>query len=188
MLAFIIRRIVWTIPVLLLVILMTFAMMKLIKGNPFQVTDRAGSRVDPAEPRPEVPPRQAVVAAVPLLRSRHGPPRPRAVARAAQPGRQRRHQGALPDLDQARPDGDGLRDHRRDPARGVRRPEAEHGPRLHGDGHREPRLRVTELPRRDPAHLLLLVAAQGLHRVTDERLERPELVGPARDRPRASTR
>ena len=30
----------WTIPVLLLVILMTFAMMKLIKGNPFQVTDR----------------------------------------------------------------------------------------------------------------------------------------------------
>ena len=40
MLAFIIRRIVWTIPVLLLVILMTFAMMKLIKGNPFQVTDR----------------------------------------------------------------------------------------------------------------------------------------------------
>jgi oligopeptide transport system permease protein len=40
MLAFIIRRIVWTIPVLLLVILMTFMMMKLIKGNPFQVTDR----------------------------------------------------------------------------------------------------------------------------------------------------
>ena len=40
MLAFIIRRIVWTIPVLLLVILMTFIMMKLIKGNPFQVTDR----------------------------------------------------------------------------------------------------------------------------------------------------
>jgi oligopeptide transport system permease protein len=40
MLAFIIRRSVWTIPVLLLVILMTFMMMKLIKGNPFQVTDR----------------------------------------------------------------------------------------------------------------------------------------------------
>ncbi len=40
MLAFIIRRIVWTIPVLLLVILMTFGMMKLIKGNPFQVTER----------------------------------------------------------------------------------------------------------------------------------------------------
>jgi len=40
MLGFIIRRIVWTIPVLLLVILMTFLMMKLIKGNPFQVTDR----------------------------------------------------------------------------------------------------------------------------------------------------
>ena len=40
MLAFIIRRIVWTIPVILLVILMTFMMMRLIKGNPFQVTDR----------------------------------------------------------------------------------------------------------------------------------------------------
>lgn len=40
MLAFIIRRILWTIPVLLLVILMTFLMMKLIKGNPFQVTER----------------------------------------------------------------------------------------------------------------------------------------------------
>ncbi|HET8741413.1 MAG TPA: ABC transporter permease [Gaiella sp.] len=40
MLAFIIRRIFWTIPVLLLVILMTFLLMKLIKGNPFQVTER----------------------------------------------------------------------------------------------------------------------------------------------------
>lgn len=40
MLAFIIRRIVWSIPVILLVILMTFLLMKLIKGNPFQVTDR----------------------------------------------------------------------------------------------------------------------------------------------------
>lgn len=40
MLAFIIRRIVWTIPVILLVILMTFLLMKLIKGNPFQVTER----------------------------------------------------------------------------------------------------------------------------------------------------
>jgi oligopeptide transport system permease protein len=40
MLAFIIRRIVWSIPVILLVILMTFLLMKLIAGNPFQVTDR----------------------------------------------------------------------------------------------------------------------------------------------------
>src|SRR5574338_434690 len=40
MLAFIIRRIFWTIPVLLLVILMTFLLMKLIKGNPCQVTER----------------------------------------------------------------------------------------------------------------------------------------------------
>ena len=41
MLKFIIRRIAWTIPVILLVILMTFTMMKMIKGNPFRTTDRA---------------------------------------------------------------------------------------------------------------------------------------------------
>ena len=41
MLKFIIRRIAWTIPVILLVILMTFGMMKAIKGNPFRTTDRA---------------------------------------------------------------------------------------------------------------------------------------------------
>lgn len=40
MLKFIVRRVLWTVPVLLLVILMTFLMMKLIKGNPFQVTER----------------------------------------------------------------------------------------------------------------------------------------------------
>jgi len=40
MLKFIVRRIVWTIPVILLVILMMFFMMRLIKGNPFQVTER----------------------------------------------------------------------------------------------------------------------------------------------------
>ncbi|HEU5476525.1 MAG TPA: ABC transporter permease [Gaiellaceae bacterium] len=37
---FIVRRIVWTIPVILLVILMTFGMMKAIKGNPFRHTER----------------------------------------------------------------------------------------------------------------------------------------------------
>jgi oligopeptide transport system permease protein len=41
MLKFIIRRALWTIPVVLLVILMTFVMMRQIKGNPFQVTERA---------------------------------------------------------------------------------------------------------------------------------------------------
>jgi ABC-type dipeptide/oligopeptide/nickel transport system permease component len=41
MLKFIIRRIAWTIPVILLVILMTFGMMKMIKGNPFRTTERA---------------------------------------------------------------------------------------------------------------------------------------------------
>lgn len=37
---FIVRRIVWTIPVILLVILMTFGLMKAIKGNPFRHTER----------------------------------------------------------------------------------------------------------------------------------------------------
>lgn len=41
MLKFVIRRIAWTIPVILLVILMTFVMMKSIKGNPFQRTERS---------------------------------------------------------------------------------------------------------------------------------------------------
>jgi oligopeptide transport system permease protein len=40
MAAFIIRRIVWTIPVILLVILMIFVMMRQIEGNPFQKTNR----------------------------------------------------------------------------------------------------------------------------------------------------
>jgi ABC-type dipeptide/oligopeptide/nickel transport system permease component len=38
---FVIRRVLWTIPVLLLVILFTFLMMKQIKGNPFRRTERA---------------------------------------------------------------------------------------------------------------------------------------------------
>ena len=41
MLKFIVRRVAWTIPVILLVIFMTFVMMRQIKGNPFQVTERA---------------------------------------------------------------------------------------------------------------------------------------------------
>jgi oligopeptide transport system permease protein len=41
MAAFIIRRVVWTIPVILLVILMTFLLMKNIGGNPFRKTERA---------------------------------------------------------------------------------------------------------------------------------------------------
>ena len=41
MLAFIVRRVVWTIPVILLVIFMTFMMMRQIKGNPFRTTERA---------------------------------------------------------------------------------------------------------------------------------------------------
>jgi oligopeptide transport system permease protein len=40
MLKFIIRRILWTIPVILLVIFIAFFMMRQIKGNPFRTTDR----------------------------------------------------------------------------------------------------------------------------------------------------
>jgi oligopeptide transport system permease protein len=38
---FILRRVIWTIPVILLVILMIFVMMRQIEGNPFRRTERA---------------------------------------------------------------------------------------------------------------------------------------------------
>jgi oligopeptide transport system permease protein len=38
---FVLRRLIWTIPVILLVILLTFTMMKQIGGNPFRHTERA---------------------------------------------------------------------------------------------------------------------------------------------------
>src|SRR5688572_17547943 len=41
MTTFIIRRVFWTIPVILLVILMTFLLMKQIGGNPFRKTERS---------------------------------------------------------------------------------------------------------------------------------------------------
>ena len=41
MTAFVIRRLLWTIPVIFLVILMTFVMMRQIGGNPFRTTERA---------------------------------------------------------------------------------------------------------------------------------------------------
>jgi ABC-type dipeptide/oligopeptide/nickel transport system permease component len=40
MTTFIIRRVIWTIPVILLVIFMVFVMMRQIGGNPFRVTER----------------------------------------------------------------------------------------------------------------------------------------------------
>jgi ABC-type dipeptide/oligopeptide/nickel transport system permease component len=41
MAAYIVRRVVWTVPVVLLVILMTFVLMRQIQGNPFRKTERA---------------------------------------------------------------------------------------------------------------------------------------------------
>ena len=40
MTAFVLRRILWTIPVVILVILLTFLMMRAIPGNPFRRSDR----------------------------------------------------------------------------------------------------------------------------------------------------
>src|SRR5918992_5264765 len=41
MTAFVIRRVVWTIPVILLVIFLTFVLMRQIEGNPFRTSERA---------------------------------------------------------------------------------------------------------------------------------------------------
>ena len=41
MLKFVVRRMLWTIPVILLVILFTFLLVRQIKGNPFRKTERA---------------------------------------------------------------------------------------------------------------------------------------------------
>ena len=54
MLKFIVRRIFWTIPVLLVVIFLTFMMMRQIEET--RSGRRSGrARVDPAEPRAQVP-------------------------------------------------------------------------------------------------------------------------------------
>jgi oligopeptide transport system permease protein len=39
--AFILRRLVWTVPVILLVVLLTFVLMRQIEGNPFRTSERA---------------------------------------------------------------------------------------------------------------------------------------------------
>ena len=121
MLKFIVRRVVWTIPVILLVVLMTFLMMRQIKGNPFRTTERAVPGVDSAEPGAEVPPRPALVHAVRLLREGRRHVRPRPVARPAESERERRDQGALPGFDEAGPVRDDLGDRARDPARASSR-------------------------------------------------------------------
>ena len=41
MLKFVVRRVLWTIPIILLVIFMTFLMMRAIKGSPFRKSERA---------------------------------------------------------------------------------------------------------------------------------------------------
>ena len=41
MLKFVVRRVLWTIPIILLVIFMTFWMMRAIKGSPFRKSEKA---------------------------------------------------------------------------------------------------------------------------------------------------
>ena len=48
MLKFVVRRAVWTIPVILLVIFFTFVMMRQIKGNPVPGHGARGASLDPA--------------------------------------------------------------------------------------------------------------------------------------------
>ena len=58
MLKFIVRRIFWTIPVLLVVIFLTFMMMRQIGGNPFRQSERAVPAAVQREPRAEVQSRE----------------------------------------------------------------------------------------------------------------------------------
>ena len=67
MLKFIVRRLFWTIPVLLVVIFLTFMMMRQIGGNPFRQSERAVPRRCSGT-WSEVQRRQALVSAVPVLR------------------------------------------------------------------------------------------------------------------------
>ena len=115
---FIIRRLFWTIPVILLVILMTFVMMRQIKGNPFRTSERA----IPAEIQANLERKFGLddpwYDAVRELRQGRRHLRPRPVARAAQPGRERHRRNALPGLAGARRARLPVRDRLRHPAGG----------------------------------------------------------------------
>ena len=146
MVKFIIRRLLWTIPVILLVVLLTFTMMRQIKGNPFQVTERAV----PASIQRNLDRKyhlnkpwytQYAYYVEGVFRFDLGP--------------------SLVQRNQTV--NDIIKEHfpvslklgclamlwavaDRNPARGDRGPEAEHDHRLRDDGVREPRLRDPELP------------------------------------------
>src|SRR3954468_17822803 len=185
MLKFVVRRLLWTIPIILLVIFMTFLMMKAIKGSPFRRSERA------------VPP--AVMA---NLNRKFGLDKPwyqqyfTYVEDVAKfdlgPSLVLRNQdvngivkehfpvsaelGGLPMLLRViggRP--------RRDPPPPPRDPPG----RLPAHALREPRLRHTDVPRLDALHLLLRRAAR---LVPDERLGHAGIQGPTcrRAEPRAA--
>ena len=154
-------------------------------GEPVPALGARGLPGDAGEPRAEVQPRQALVRPVRALREGRGDVRPRAVARPAQPERERHREGALPEVARARVPGDAVRDRLRDPAGGDRGVTPEHGLRLRGDVLLERRVRGPELPDRDAPHLLLR-AQVGRHlRPADERVDGLAVEDPARDRPRA---
>src|SRR5216117_3872762 len=186
MLKFIVRRALWTIPVILLVVLMTFVMMRQIKGNPFQVTERA------------VP-----VSIQRNLDRKYHLDRPwytqyfyyvkGVFTFDLGPSLVQRNQTV----------NDIIKEHfpvslklgalamawaiLLHPIRNPCRVEAKQHLRLHDDGVRERRLRHTQLPDRDPAHLLLPAQMEGLDPVPDERLDRPGELGLTGDRTRSRT-
>ncbi len=182
MVGFIIRRLLWTIPVLLLVILMTFLMMRHIQGNPFRHSERAVSPEVQANLERKFNLDKPWYVQYAALREGRGDVRPRAVARPAQPERERHREGALPEVARARIPGDGVRDRLRDTAGGDRGVTPEHGLRLHGDVLLERRVRGPELPDRDAPHLLLRAQVGRHHRHTDERVDDLAVEDPARHR------
>ena len=181
MLKFIVRRIFWTIPVLLVVIFLTFIMMRQIEGQPLPADGAGGTRGGAAEPRAQVQPRQALVAAVPVLRQGRLHARLRPVARAPRAIRQRHHEGALPEVDRARRLCVPLRDRRRRATRDDRSVTPEHLGRLHGDVLLEHLSRAPQLPGRDADDLFHRAQSR---LAADERLDRLGVQDPARDRAR----
>ena len=166
---FILRRLIWTIPVILLVIFLTFVMMRQIEGNPFRLSERnvpesIQKNLEAKFGLDEPWYIQYLTYVKNVFTFDLGPSlvqRNRTVNDIVSE--------ALPALARARRPGVPLRDRRRDPAGGVRGPTGQHASATTSRCSLERRLRRAELPRRDAAHLLL--RAQVGRRRADERLD-----------------
>ena len=137
---FVVRRIVWTIPCSSWSSFMTFWMMRRSRAARSR-SPNGRPAVDPANLDRKFDLDKPWWQQYMLLRRGHGHARPRAVARAAQPGRERHHQGALPGLAQARPVAMGFAIVVGIPLGIVRRPAANTLLDYTAHGLREPRLR-----------------------------------------------